>query len=521
MKDNCTVFYTVSKRDNPKKWVDIVDAFKKIEESIIKAGDIPRIKIEEDKIVLGYTQCELFELFHKTKGVDSNLFPSNRPLKPMGELNNSIGPGAITFRKKNVKRPVNKTDDSDLSDDDFEILGTEPEFSFGSSLKDAVENNNKYRIIIGEEHNNKAPRDQLIEVLNSNNKPDFIGLEFIYHDPHQEILDEWMKRPLDTELPYVLDLFINQRDKEQYDHGQNTSIKEVLFAAKANGVKVVALDSEEALMLQGDERIAALDSLAVDIIEQKTDPKANFILLVGTHHAPAIGKKLNAQTAVFSHNLVHFDLEKNTVSDAQNEIKINHIYDVKEVVVHNMNSGNPEESVPLSDSLCSSSLSLSRSIGIKQLEETQSLLTDAIADFHSVRSDSSRSVSDVTDSTKDLDLSNEIDNSSQRGDEELQLYDSDDDVDDKIPLHERSDYEDRKREAEENRKVALNSASRSNPRFVPSNVNSSSSLSTGDIPGDNNEDSGKSFKFKLIVGAAILLALLAAALAIVVGKSRS
>src|SRR5579883_1364436 len=127
------------------------------------------------------------------------------------------------------------------------------------------------RLVLGENHFNPEAVDFLIKNM-SYLKGKTLALEGICYERHQTLLDEWIKKPLDTPLP--VELTFAKQDN-------------ILYAAKENGVKrILALDAESiASNAPIVERLKSMNYIAHKIITHEIDPKESFIALVGAYHA--------------------------------------------------------------------------------------------------------------------------------------------------------------------------------------------------------------------------------------------
>lgn len=120
-------------------------------------------------------------------------------------------------------------------------------------------NDNK-AFILGENHNDQSPKQFLIDNMAYFKTQGVTTLYFehLLHDKHQRLLDEYFndKTP-NAVMPIELKLYLQHLDKERKFTGSAT-FTNVVKAAKENGIRIIAIDTEATYQLGAQNNLADL-----------------------------------------------------------------------------------------------------------------------------------------------------------------------------------------------------------------------------------------------------------------------
>jgi hypothetical protein len=151
--------------------------------------------------------------------------------------------------------------------------------------------------IIGENHVDQSPKQFLID-----NMPIFkaqgvttLYMEHLLHERHQTMLDDWLRSPPEVPMPIELEQYLNYLDKGYSLTGTATFLG-IVKAAKENGIRIVAIDTEVTYQLGAmntlgtlndtdviKKRYQAMNRIAVDRFREYNDGE-KFVAFIGSGH---------------------------------------------------------------------------------------------------------------------------------------------------------------------------------------------------------------------------------------------
>lgn len=158
------------------------------------------------------------------------------------------------------------------------------------------------RLVVGENHEQVVARRLLIEAMPDLKRQNAtLCLEHFFYDTQQQTLDAWIKDPA-ASMPLELKLYTAQLDREYGLGGERTGFMDVLNAAKANGVRILAIDTEAARAIKtgpagGSGRVSAMNYIASHIIEKEVG-KGSFVSLTGNSHCAKLISKDGSRPVV-------------------------------------------------------------------------------------------------------------------------------------------------------------------------------------------------------------------------------
>lgn len=145
-------------------------------------------------------------------------------------------------------------------------------------------------IIIGEIHRDSSPKSFLISQMPNFKSAgvDTLFLEHLFYDTIQHDLDDYFNSPSD-QLPSILEQTLK---RTEIHPDETNNYKNVIMAAKKNGIRVVAIDTsvsykagwDDHFGAQGANRYKGMNYTASKIIERERG-NGKYVALVGSAHS--------------------------------------------------------------------------------------------------------------------------------------------------------------------------------------------------------------------------------------------
>lgn len=180
-------------------------------------------------------------------------------------------------------------------------------------------------ITIGEAHTMHSPKQFLVDNMTwfKMQGVTTLYMEHLLQDPHQILLDEYLRSPRGTPIPLILERYLNLLDTEHGLSGTAT-FTQVVKSAKENGIRIIAIDTEatyglalrETLGDLGDDsaskmRYKAMNQAMVERYEENNDG-GKFIAFVGNAHVSTMKGIPGLSDVLDCPNVVIADLDEAT-----------------------------------------------------------------------------------------------------------------------------------------------------------------------------------------------------------------
>lgn len=216
-------------------------------------------------------------------------------------------------------------------------------FDEATFVKDCIQFNKG--LVIGERHRDKSPKQFLIDnmALLKSQGVTTLYMEHLLHECHQEMLDAYLKSPIDAPMPKRLELYLRHLDFEQELDGSATYIN-IVKSAKENGIRVVAIDSEATYQIGITRNLSDLNDTQLSIDRLKAmnismlerfsqyNDGGKYIAFIGSGHVSTCNGVPGVSDLLGCPNIVIHDLKK---AQTQEKIEVNAQYtDIKNITAN-------------------------------------------------------------------------------------------------------------------------------------------------------------------------------------------
>lgn len=187
---------------------------------------------------------------------------------------------------------------------------------------------NNHGFVIGEIHEHKSPKQFLIDnmPLLKSQGVTTLYMEHLLHEHHQALLDEYMKSSADAPIPKKLEIYLRYHD-ERRGLNDTATFTGIVKAAKQNGIRIVAIDSEASYQIVGSnigdrqslriekDRYSAMNISMLERVREHSDG-GKYVAFVGSGHVANCLGVSGVSDLLGCPNIVIHDFENGYVKES-------------------------------------------------------------------------------------------------------------------------------------------------------------------------------------------------------------
>ena len=207
---------------------------------------------------------------------------------------------------------------------------------------------NNQGFVVGEVHNDKSAKQFFIDNMGflKSQGVEILYMEHLLHECHQTLLDEYYRSPPNTKMPQLLELYLKDQDKNRGLSGSATFYN-VVKAAKENGIRIIAIDSEVTYQLgvaknigdlsdSKEDRIKAMNMLMLERFQEyQNSTTGKYVMFIGSAHVATYLNIPGGSELLGCPSIVINDLNKTNINESiKQNVEFHVPHGMKKEILH-------------------------------------------------------------------------------------------------------------------------------------------------------------------------------------------